>query len=151
MLFIWEVTAGELLVGIGTLALAAVTYLLVREERTARKEHIKPRFGLTGTAYVLNLDVPHSLLLKCLSGIAKEVKVEYKYENEDVIKKYALSLAGGDTILLDEKFMDKYKKGGIIQIKIAFKYNSSYDTEELTVNIEEIKKGQFKIPMVAEV
>jgi len=137
-------TAGELLVGIGTLALAIFTFLLVREENTARKEHIRPKFGLTGWAYVLNSEIPDSLYLKCLSGVAKDVKVEYKFDDFEVIKKYSLSLAEGEIIRLDEGFREKFVKGKSIQITVAYHYNSSYGTEVLDVNLEDINTGKFK-------
>ena len=148
MLVLWEITAGDLLVGLGTLALAVATFLLVIDERKARKEHSKPKFGLTGSSYVLNLDIPRSLWLKCLSGVAKEVRVEYKYENRDAEKKYAFSLAKGESIVLDREFIKKYEKGGMIKIKVSFKYDSNYDTEDFVINIEDIKTGKFDMPSV---
>jgi len=103
----YEITAGEWLVGLGTLALAIATFLLVLGERNARREAKKPILHLTGGMYTIGSTIPYWLNLRCSSGVAKELSVEYKYE-DTIEKKFCLSLPAGEMILLDTDFRNKY-------------------------------------------
>ena len=147
-MFTAEITAGELLVGLGTLALAIATFWLVKEERNARKEASKPILHLTGGMYTYGSTIPHWLYLRCSSGVAKELNVEYKYEDV-IIKKFCMSLPAGEMILLDPNFNEKYEKESKIDLNVTYKHNSEILNETLSLDLAKIKSGEIEISYVS--
>jgi len=143
-----SISLGEWLVGLGTLALAIATFLLVREERNARKEANKPLLGLVGGIYSIGSTIPHWLYLRCSSGIAKELSINYNY-GDVTTTQFCLSIASGEMILLDPDFQSKYEKGIEIRVNATYKYNSTVHNETLTLDLEKLKSGEIGMSYIS--
>lgn len=98
--------------------------------------------------YTLGSTITLLLYLRCSSGVAKELNIEYICEGVTT-NKFCLSLSTVEMIVLDMEFRDKYEKELKIDANITYKYGSTKMNKTLSLDLAKIKSGEVELSYVS--